>query len=251
MSWISEKTIVITGGTSGIGKGVAFALSEAGAKVVLAGRTPSRIDQAVAQITEAGRPAIGVPTDVGDPGAVERLMDAAMAAYGSVDGLVTAAGLGKVGPLLTQSVEDIEEMVRTDLLGTIYCITAAAARMGPGSQIVTVASSMAGSPSATMPVYVAVKTGVVILSDSIRGELADKSIRLSCLLPGGVATHFQDGWGREELGALGMGGSAAGTSREAGGPDLSHVMRARDIAPSVVFALELPERSRGATLKVI
>lgn len=251
MSWIADKTVVITGGTSGIGKGAAFALAEAGAKVVLAGRTPSRVEQAVAQLTEAGRPAIGVPTDVGDPGAVERLMDAAMNEFGAVDGLITAAGLGKVGPLLTQPLADVDETVRTDLLGTIYCINAAAQRMQPGSQIITVASSMAGSPSATMPVYAAVKSAVVVLSDSIRGELAARGIRLTCLLPGGVATHFQDGWGKEELGSFGMSGSSAGASKEAGGPDLTHVMRARDIAPSFVFALELPERSRGGTLQIV
>jgi hypothetical protein len=71
------------------------------------------------------------------------------------------------------------------------------------------------------------------------------------LLPGGVATHFQDGWGPSELGALGIAGSGAGVAKEAGGPDLSGVMRARDIAPSVLFAFDLPERSRGATLEVV
>jgi NAD(P)-dependent dehydrogenase (short-subunit alcohol dehydrogenase family) len=251
MSWVEGKSVVITGGSSGIGKGVAFAVAAAGGRVAVAGRTPSRVDQTVQQIRESGGEAIGVPTDVGDPGAVERLMDETVSAFGSLDGLVTAAGLGKVGPLLRQSLADIEETVRTDLLGTIYCLTAAASRMGPGSQVITVASSMAGSPSATMPVYAAVKTGVVVLSDSIRGELAAKGIRLSCLLPGGVATHFQDGWGSEELGHFGMGGSEAGKPKEEGGPDLSKVMRARDIAPMVLFAFDLPERSKGATLEVV
>jgi NAD(P)-dependent dehydrogenase (short-subunit alcohol dehydrogenase family) len=251
MAWVAGRTVVVTGGSSGIGKGVAFALAQAGGKVVVAGRTLGRVEVAVAQVEAAGGRAAGLPTDVGDPVAVDRLMEYAVERFGALDGVVTAAGLGKVGPLLAQPREDIEETVRTDLLGTIYSNTSAASRMRAGSQIVTIASSMAGAPSPTMPVYAAVKTGVVILSESVRGELAARGIRLSCLLPGGVATHFQDGWGPSELGALGIAGSGAGVAKEAGGPDLSGVMRARDIAPSVLFAFDLPERSRGATLEVV
>lgn len=251
MSWAAGKTVVITGGTSGIGKAVAFAVSSVGGRVVVAGRTPERVEQTTRQLEEAGGQVLGVPTDVGDPAAVQRLVGAAVDRFGSLDGLVTAAGLGQVGPLLTQPLADLEETVRTDLLGTIHCVRAAAPLMARGSQIVTVASAMAGSPSATMPVYAAVKTAVAVLSDSIRSELADRGIRLTCLLPGAVATHFQDGWGQDELTSFGMSGTAAGLAPEEGGPDLSRVMRARDIAPSVLFAFDLPDRSGGATLQVV
>lgn len=251
MSWTQGKTVVITGGSSGIGKGVAFAVAEAGGNVVVAGRNPSRVADAVSQLEGDGATALGVPTDVGDPDAVEALVAAAVDRFGAVDGLVTAAGLGTVGPLLEQSLHDIEETVRTDLLGTIHCIVAAGRRMQPGSQIVTVASSSAYKPSGHMPLYGAVKTAVVELSQSIRGELQARGIRLTCLLPGGVATHFQDGWGREELGVFGFEGSGAGVASDHGGPDLSQVMRARDIAPAVLFAFDLPERARAATLEIV
>ena len=263
MSWVEGKTIVVTGGSSGIGKGVAFALAERGARVVLAGRTPGRLDAGVEQIRGAGGAAIGVPTDVGDLIAVERLMARAEDAFGGVDGLLTAAGLGVVQGILEQSDDDVDETVRTDLLGTIYAIRAAARRMPPGSQIVTVASSVAGGPSPAMPLYTAVKTAVVVLSNSIRDELAGLGIRLSCLLPGAVATNFQAGWGERELGAFGFGASgersAHWTAHEllpqdpppAGGPDLRRVMRARDVAPAVLFAFDLPPRSRGATLEIL
>ena len=250
MSWVDGKTVVVTGGSSGIGKGVAFAVAAAGGRVVLAGRTASRLDEGVEQIRAAGGEAIGVATDVGDAAAVEGLMEHAVDRYGTLDGLVTAAGVGRFGPMLTQPQEDIDETVRTDLLGTIYAVRAGAVRMAPGSQIVTIASAMAGRPSSTLSVYAAVKTAVAALSESARPELAERGIRLSCLLPGGVATHFQDGWGEQELGAFGMSGHA-GTPVAEGGPDLSRVMRARDVAPSVLFAFDLPERSRGATLEIV
>jgi NAD(P)-dependent dehydrogenase (short-subunit alcohol dehydrogenase family) len=261
MSWVDGKTVVVTGGSSGIGKGVAFALAAAGSRVVVAGRTPSRIDETLSQILEAGGTALGVPTDVGDPSAVDELMDAAVGEFGSLDGLVTAAGLGTVQPMLDQPLADIEEMVRTDLLGTIYAIRSAAERMGRGSQIVTIASSVAGSSLPSMPVYGAVKSAVVVLSDSIRDELARRGIRLSCLMPGAVATHFQDSWGPRELEMFGMAGGspvphwavddASGAPADGDGPDLRRVMRSRDIAPAVLFAFELPERSNGATLQVL
>ena len=263
MAWVEGRTIVVTGGSSGIGKGVAFAVAGGGGRAVVAGRTQSRIDETVEQIREAGGDALGVATDVGDPLAVERLMDAAVEAYGGVDGLVTAAGFGTVQPLLDQPLGEIDEMVRTDLLGTVYAIRSAAARMARGSQIVTVASSVAGSPLESMPVYGAVKSAVVVLSESIRDELAARGIRLSCLLPGGVATHFQDSWSTRELEAFGMAGSGTprphwaigdgpdGDAPATDGPDLRRVMRSRDIAPSVLFAFDLPERSRGATLEVL
>ena len=264
MAWVEGRTVVVTGGSSGIGKGVAFAVAAAGGRVVVAGRTRSRVDEAVEQIRQSGGEGLGVATDVGDPEAVERLMDAAVQTYGTLDGLVTAAGFGTVQPLLEQPIEEIDEMVRTDLLGTAYAVRSAAARMARGSQIVTVASAVAGSPLATMPLYGAVKSAVVVLSESIRDELAARGIRLSCLLPGGVATHFQDSWGESELSAIGMGegetprphwafedGSGEGAAGGGDGPDMRRVMRSRDMAPSVLFAFDLPERSRGATLEVL
>lgn len=251
MSWAAGKTVVVTGGTSGIGKAVAFAVAAVGGRVVVAGRSPDRVEQTVRQVEEAGGQVLGVPTDVGDPVAVQRLMEVAADRFGSLDGLVTAAGLGKIGLFLSQPLAELEETVRTDLLGTIHCVRAAAPLMPSGSQVVTVASAMAGSPSTTMPVYAAVKTAVVVLTDSIRSELAARGIRLTCLLPGAVATHFQDGWGQDELASFGMSGTAAGLAPEEGGPDLSRVMRARDIAPSVLFAFDLPDRSGGANLRVV
>jgi len=246
MSWVKGRTVVITGGSSGIGKAIAFAVAADGGRVVLASRTQARLDEGVEQIRRAGGEAIGHATDVGDADAVEALMERAVAEFGAIDGLVTAAGLGKFGPLLEQDRAAVEETVATDLLGTIWALQAAGRRMGPGSQIVTVASSMAGMASSTMALYAAVKSAVVVLSDGVRTELAERGIRLSCLLPGGVATHFQDGWGPEVTSEFGV---TAGDG--SGELDLSHVMRARDIAPAVLFAFDLPERSRGANLSVV
>lgn len=266
MSWVEGKTVVITGGTSGIGKAAAFAIVAAGGRVVLAGRTQSRVDEAVGQVREAGGDALGVATDVGDSPAVESLMAAAVDHFGAIDGLVTAAGIGRIGSVLTQPLEDVEQTVRTDLLGTIYCVRAAAERMKPGSQIVTVSSATdaghmatlatsgsadpGGAPSATMAVYAAVKTAVAMLSNSLRPELAGRGIRLSCLLPGGVATHFQDSWGAAELQAVGMeSGVDGGTEYQP--LDLTTVMRAREIAPSILYAFDLPPGSKGANLEVV
>jgi 3-oxoacyl-[acyl-carrier protein] reductase len=262
VSWVEGKTIVVTGGSSGIGKGVAFTLAAAGARVVVAGRTASKVDETVTQIRGAGGEGLGVPTDVGDVAAVEALMDAARDTFGTLDGLVTAAGFGTVMPMLEQPLDEIVEMVQTDLLGTIFAIRSAATRMGRGSQVVTVASSVAGGALPSMPVYGAVKSAVVILSESIRDELAARGIRVSCLLPGAVATHFQDRWGQEELEAFGMAGGgtppvhwaiddSVEVAGAADGPDLRRVMRSRDIAPSVLYAFELPERSKGTTLQVL
>lgn len=78
MSWTQGKTVVITGGSSGIGKGVAFAVAEAGGNVVVAGRNPSRVADAVSQLEGDDATALGVPTDVGDPDAVEALVAAAV-----------------------------------------------------------------------------------------------------------------------------------------------------------------------------
>ena len=256
-SWVNGKTIVITGGTSGIGKAAAFAVASAGGRVVLAGRTQARVDEAAAQVAAAGGEATGIAADVGDPAAVGRLMDAARDRFGSLDGLVTSAGLGKMGPLLTQPLNDIEETIRTDLLGTIYCVREAATRMQPGSQIITVSSAMAASPGSTrwpkdpltasssMAVYAAVKSAVTLLSDSLRTELGSLGIRLSCLMPGSVATHFQDDWGSPEDWAV------SPQPGQTGSLDVSNVMRARDIAPSILFAFDLPERSLGTNLEIV
>jgi len=205
---------------------------------------------------------VGVPTDVGDIDAVEALMDAARDRFGSLDGLVTAAGFGTVMPMLEQPLDEILEMVQTDLLGTIFAIRSAVARMGRGSQVVTVASSVAGAPLPSMP---GLRGGEVGGGDPLR-EHPRRAGRpghppelppprrggdtFSGQLGAGRARSLRDGrcgtppihWAIDDL---------AEVAGAADGPDLRRVMRSRDIAPSVLFAFELPERSKGTTLQVL
>lgn len=112
-----QLTVVITGASSGIGKGVALQLAAEGANVVLAARRTELIEQLA---TEIGPNAIAVTTDVGREEDIARLFDAAMAAFGKIDVWINNAGVGAIGPYTEIPTSDLTRLVETNVLGTMY-----------------------------------------------------------------------------------------------------------------------------------
>ncbi|WP_405912596.1 SDR family oxidoreductase [Streptomyces sp. NBC_00963] len=186
------RTYIVTGGGSGIGRAVALALSDRGAQVVVAGRTPERLAETVALAEAKGGRALAVPTDVRDPEAVDALVAAAVDHFGRVDGLVNNAAGNFVVPGIDMSPNGWRAVVDIVLNGSYYCTRAVARRLreqGTGGSVLSVIASYAwhGHPGTVHSA--AAKAGVLAMTRTLAVELAPLGIRLNCVAPGPTETE--------------------------------------------------------------
>jgi NAD(P)-dependent dehydrogenase (short-subunit alcohol dehydrogenase family) len=193
------KSVVITGGSSGIGKGIADLFVTAGAKVVVAGSTASKVSAAAAELkqrAEASSDCIGIAVDVTDERSVIQMLDRAVTAFGGIDVLVNCAGIFPFVPFLQASVELWDRVHAVNTRGVFVCCREAIKHMqgaGKGGAIVNVSSS--SSQQTTIyghAQYGSSKAGVNMLTRTIALEFAPYQIRANAVLPGGVMTEGSD-----------------------------------------------------------
>src|SRR5258708_4948671 len=116
---LKGKVAVVVGGTSGIGRAIAHGLAEAGADVGPTSRRIQQVNAAAAEIEERGRRTLRVASDVSDRGSLQRVLDESIAALGKVDILVNSAGRTKRGPTLDFAEQDWDDIIDTNLTGTL------------------------------------------------------------------------------------------------------------------------------------
>lgn len=192
---LKGRAAVVSGGSSGIGRAVAELLVDAGARVVVAGATPSRVEATVADLrTRSARAAdiVGMPTDITQEAAVVALFDCAAAAFGGVDVMVNCAGIYPVVPFAEVSVELWDRVHAVNTRGAFLCMREAVKKMlagGRGGAIVNVSSLAARM---TMihghAQYGSSKAGADMLVKTIAVEYARHGIRANAVLPGPVLT---------------------------------------------------------------
>lgn len=195
---LDEQTIVVTGGSSGIGKAAADAFVADGASVVVAGRTPERLEAAVQSFTGPGE-ARGVRTDVRSWDDVENLIATAEDAYGPIDVLLNNAGVtGQLvrGAPEAPTVEAVDldtwkTVLDTNLDGAFYCAKAALARMTErdAGRVIHVSSGMGSHGRAGWAPYVASKHGLEGLAETISLEVADTGVDSLLFRPPGGGVH--------------------------------------------------------------
>jgi uncharacterized protein len=191
---LNGRSVVITGGSSGIGKAIALRCARDGAKVLVAARGEDELKQVVVEIDSAGGKGHYHVTDVTDPENVKSLFTYAVEELGCVDIVCNNAGLGYVKRIYELSDDEIGRMVDVNVLGICYVAKYASQVMKEqkNGHIINT-SSLAGL--ITIPqwsVYVATKWAVTGLTDSIRQELAPFNIKVSSVHPGAVKTEFFD-----------------------------------------------------------
>ncbi len=187
---INGKTVLITGGSSGIGRALAEALAARGAKLVLTGRRADALEAASAALAGQGAEVAIVPGDIRDAGARREAVETALTRFGRLDILVNNAGAVRAGRLEKVSAEEIEAMIAVDLLAPILMTRQAlpALRAHPDSLIVNVTSGIALIGIPFYAAYAATKAGLARFSEALRRELSGEGIRVLTVYPGATDT---------------------------------------------------------------
>ncbi|MQS16574.1 SDR family oxidoreductase [Streptomyces kaniharaensis] len=183
-----QRVVIVTGGGTGIGAATARLLRAAGHHVVVSGRRPEPLRR-VAE--ESG--ALAHPADIGDPDAVRGLVDATMAAYGRLDGLVLNAGTGRSGGVGDLSIEDWEAVIRINLTGPFLLQRAALPHLleARGS-VVAVASVSALRNGVGNAAYATSKAALLQLCRSLAVDYGQYGLRANTVCPSWVRTDMAD-----------------------------------------------------------
>lgn len=194
---LSGKVVVITGASSGFGKGAALKFAQSGAAVVVAARRDQLLDELVRDCEANGGQALAVPTDVSKQEEVEHLAQAALAKFGRIDVWVNDAGVGAVGKFTDIPIADHIQVLATNLSGTFYgsyCAMQQFQRQQAGT-LINVASVIGKVPAPYYASYTASKYGIVGLDVSLRQELDQnniKGIHVCTVMPMAMDTPFFD-----------------------------------------------------------
>ena len=194
ISTLDGKVALVTGGSKGIGKATAFGLAAAGAKVVLAARTPETLEQVAARLREGGAEALAVPTDVTDAAAVQGLVQRTLDTYQRLDILINNAGIGRFGTIVDFTPNDWDAVINSNLKAIYLCTQSALSPMlaqGSG-QIINVLSIAAKVPFEASSAYCAAKAGALAFTKVLASEVRQQNIRVTAVLPGSVHTPFWD-----------------------------------------------------------
>jgi len=188
---LEGKRIVVTGASRGIGRAIAMACVEAGARVGINVRGGGRVDEALDHAITL-RQAIVLPFDVRDGEAVRRGIDAFAEECGGIDGLVNNAGVNVPKLLVDITDEDIASVFATNIGGTIACTRLVLPHMLRAREgvIVNVSSLAATRPARGMSIYAASKGAIESFTRAVAVEYGRKGIRCHCVRPGAIDTEM-------------------------------------------------------------
>lgn len=190
---LKDKVVIVTGGGRGMGRAYCIGLAREGAKVVVnyANRSDAA-DGVVKQIKDAGGEAVAFQADVGTKADVDKMVDFVVDTYGTLDVMVSNAGLVHKAPLLENTEEDIDRIFHTNVKGNIFCTQAAARVMMPkkSGKIILCASIVAVVGEPLLSIYTASKGAILAYTRAAALELAPYQINLNCVLPGTTKTDM-------------------------------------------------------------
>jgi len=199
----ADRTVVVTGAASGIGRGIAQRFGTEGANIVVADvqREPkqgARYDSDlttptdVAITDETAGEATYVETDVGDPDSVATMVKTAVGTYGGINVLVNNAGIQIEGDSQSTTIKEWQRSIEVDLSGAFYCAKFAVPHLVERQGQIINIGSVRGFEGGGGPPYAAAKGGVVNMTRDLAMELGEDGVRVNCINPGYIETPLQD-----------------------------------------------------------
>lgn len=196
---MKNKVVYITGGTKGIGYGIAEVLLKEGYKVAISGRKQEEVDKVVERLKAVSNDVFGVSSDVSDFAAEKNAVQKITEKFGSLDVVVANAGLGVFKPVDELSVEDWNSMIETNLTGCFFTLKASVEELKKSEGYYITISSLAGTNFFENGAgYNASKFGVVGFTQAAMIDLRKHNIKVSTIMPGSVATYFNGNIPSEE-----------------------------------------------------
>ena len=183
---LTGKVAVVIGGTSGIGRAIAHGLAEAGADVVSSSRRAEQVQTVAAELEERGRRTLRITSDVSDRASLQHLLEETLSAFGKVDILVNSAGRTKRGPTLDLPEEDWNNILETNLTGTLRACQVFGRHMleRKYGRIINIASLSSFVALYEVAAYSASKAAVASLTKSLAIEWAASGVCVNAIAPG-------------------------------------------------------------------
>ncbi|KAJ2964763.1 hypothetical protein NQZ79_g232 [Umbelopsis isabellina] len=190
---LEGKVAIVTGGSRGIGEGIVKQFAEEGAYVVVNYTSSSKQAEAlVAEITTNGGKAIAVQADIGTIEGPQKIVDAAVNAFGKIDILVNNAGVSGHSPLGTINQESFENIYNINVRGPLFLVQAAAPHLQEHGRIINITSVAARLASPGITIYGSSKAALESMSRYWAAEFADKNITSNSINPGPVSTDMMN-----------------------------------------------------------
>lgn len=230
---LDGRTVLVTGGTTGIGRAIALLLADRGARVMIFGRHRKELDEALADLQSGDRDVEGFIADQSDVGQVQKIFEKVDRKFGRLDILINNAAVAG-GGMGDSELADIRNILNTNLLGYVACTREAFARMKKrGGHIVMIGSMSADVREASGSVYVATKAGIQGFCEAFRKEANKAGVKVSLIEPGSVGSDMQP--------------NKPTHSRKAAKKEM---LKAEDIAACVYYCLTQPERCDVVEVKI-
>ena len=239
---LTDRCILVTGASSGIGRETARLISQLGARVVLVGRNEDRLAETLRSLDGDGHRV--EPFDLAATDEIPRWLKGVTALSGPLHGLVHSAGIHKLRPIRVSNAKTVEDVMRINVGAAIglargFCQKGVCA---PGGSLVFLSSVAALTGQAGLAAYAASKGAIVALTRSLAVELAGERIRVNCVAPGVVATE------------MGQGLLAMLTPEQGAALEAMHLLglgEARDVSYAIAFLLAETSRWITGTVLVV
>lgn len=194
MTTLKGKIALVTGGSKGIGYGIVASLLEQGMRVAFTARSQEGVDRASKELDKSGKgDVIGIVADVRNADDQVRAVEVVAKKWGGIDVLIANAGVGKFASIESTTNEVWNEIIDTNLTGVFYSVKAALAELKKSKGYIITISSLAGTNFfENGSAYNASKFGLVGFSQAIMLDLRKQGIKVSTIMPGSVATWFND-----------------------------------------------------------
>jgi len=188
------KTALVTGGSQGIGRAIALALAQSGARVAVAARNAEKLKSVAGEIAAAGGEALAIPMNVAEAEQVKAGFREALDKFGRLDILVNNAALTRDALAVRMKPEDWDAVLRTNLTGAHLCAQQALGAMlrQRSGRIINVTSVVAETGNAGQANYVAAKAGLIGLTRALAVEVASRSITVNAVAPGFIVSPMTD-----------------------------------------------------------